>query len=262
MKNTEKELQEKISGILLQNTPPSPDRFRKDSFLKTLSERACSMDYLAKQNIWETLFAQCSHMSPWSFLLMAVFLAFLFVFSLIHALDAAAFCMLSLSPILTGTLIYELSKSFDSKMWEMETACRYNLAKLFFLRICILSGTNFIVLAASLTIFSLTGGMIWQFACYTLLPYFLISALCLWLLQHFGNRYRSFVLSTACLSSIFIEIMLLSLPEEMFHSLDTAALNTVSILASMGALVLFLLCTFRLCTRKHFANMVPGTLHL
>ena len=253
MKNMEKELQKQISRILKQNTPPSPDRFRKASLLKALSENALSMDYLAQLNIWENLFAQCSHMSPWLFLLMGVFLVLLFVFSLMHALEAATFCLISLTPILTGTLIYELSKSFDNKMWEMETACRYNLAKLFFLRICILSGTDFIVLAVSLTMFCMTGGMIWKFACYTLLPFFLTSALCLWLLQHFGNRSHSFVLPIACLSSILIEIVLFSLPEEMLNHFDTATMNTGALLASIGALILFLLCTFRLCTKKHFA---------
>lgn len=220
------------------------------------------MDYMNHQSLAEKLSTQISYMSPWSFLLQAGLLVILFCLSFAHALKEATFCLMSLTPILTGILISELSKSFSHNMWEMEAACRYNLTKLFFLRICILSGTDFIVLAASLAAFRIAGGMLWQFACCTLLPFFLSSALCLWLLQHFGNQCRYPVLLSVCILTTLAAFMVILFLENVQIQLDTMRLDMIFLWASLGTMLLFLLCAFRLCTKKHFVCTAAPMLDL
>lgn len=262
MKTPRQPSQEQILQILEQNPPPAPDPHKRDAFIRQLTEEALFMDYMGHQTLAEKISSQLSYMSPWFFPLQAGILIILFCFSFAHALQAVTFCLMSLTPILTGLLINEISKSFGHNMWEMEAACRYNLTKLFFLRICIISAADFIVLTAALAAFRMAGGMLWQFACCTLLPFFLVSALCLWLLQHFGNLLHQLVLLTACALAALAELMIALLPEQTYENLDNITLDTIFLGASLGAMALFLLCALRLCTRKYFVYTTQPTLHV
>lgn len=254
MKKREKLSQEQLRLLMLGSRPPEINPAHRRSQIDLLTAEALKCDYLDRPRFFEELLSVISYFTPWIWLLQAGFLALLFLYMHVGMLDYVTCCITALAPCLTLILLYELSKSFRSNMWEMEAACRYNLPRLFFLRLCILSGTDLIVLGASAAAFCMAGGFLWQFALYTLLPFFLSSALCLWLLQYLGSRYSTNALVAVCLSGGSAWSILLAALQALILRLDRELLIQVTLWATLGALVLFLAGAFRLCTKKYYEN--------
>ena len=262
MKQSNKMLQEQVRQLLQLNTPPDPEATEKKRLLKQLNYDVRNMDYCNPQSFPEKILTQVSYLSPLSWLIQAGFLAILFFFAYRGERGRVTSFTILLAPCLILILLCELIKTFSHNMWEMESACRYNLTQLFFFRLCILSGSDFLVLGGALAAFQMTGGRLWQFSLNVLLPFFLSASLCLWTLRRFGNRVSCTALAGACLLLFVLWIPLLAAPEINLLIYDDLAAMSVSdrflwmpkavLLATLLALTMFLINAFRLCTRQYF----------
>lgn len=246
-KKTKKSAEAGLLQLLQTHIPPPLDPGRRRAMLMQLSAMAMDMDYLPRQSFAEKILTQASYLSRWIWLAQAALLTLFYYYAFQPDRAKLNACALSLAPCLIFMLTAELCKTFQHNMWEMEAACRYNLATLLFLRLCILSGTDFLVLGGALTVFCMTGGALWQFALYTLLPFFLTSALCLWLLRHWGRHCNAIILTAVSLLFGFFEAslsrILLQL-QERFHS---AGLEKAVLLATAAAMLLFFINSILLC---------------
>jgi len=283
MKKSERQEREQVSRLLGRNPLPEVDSRKRDALVSRLALDACDMDYMGEDSFMGKLAMQISYLSPWDFLLEAGLLAAVFYFAFQGRLSVVLLLEMFLAPLMIGILLYELSKTFSHNMWEMESACRYNLPQLFFLRLCILSGGDLIVLAASLAALRMTGGMLWQFSLCVLLPFFLNSALCLHFLQGIGRRRICLVLLCldvaaeeicACLFSLYGSVLRgypgnglaegdwgtysrNGLPGERFRQyLENGTLDGICMAASAAALIFFLLSAYRFCRKKYYVSAV------
>lgn len=262
MKKKEKLAQEQIRLLLQQNTPPDIAPMAEQRLTAKLNQDIQTMDYCDPQTLPEIILTHASHLSPWIWLVQTGFLIMLFIFAFMGDRKQVYVYMLFLAPGLILILLWELSKTFSHNMWELEASCRYNLAQLFFFRLCILSGTDFLVLGSALAAFRMAGGLLWQFALCVLLPFFLSASLCLWTLRHFGNRVNRSGLAAACMMMFVLWMPLLSeitIMDSFYDSSAVAAsaaylawLPDVVLGATLIALVLFLVNAFRLCTKKYY----------
>ena len=262
MKQSNKKIQEQVRRLLQLNTPPDPEIMEKKRLLTHLNYDVRNMDYCNPQSFPEKILTQVSYLSPWSWLIQAGFLAILFFFAYRGERGRVTSFTILLAPCLILILLCELIKTFSHNMWEMESACRYNLTHLFFIRLCILSGSNFLVLCGALAAFQRTGGLLWQFALNVLLPFFLSASLCLWILRRFGNRVSRTALAGACMMLFVLWIPLLATPQISILIYDDVAATSVSdhfvwlpkavLLATLISLAMFLINAFRLCTRQYF----------
>ena len=267
MKQTNKKIQEQVKQLLQVNTPPDPEAAEKKRILKQLNYDVRNMDYCNPQSFPEKILTQVSYLSPWNWLIQAGFLTILFFFAYRGERGCVTSFTILLAPCLILILLCELIKTFSHNMWEMESACRYNLARLFLFRLCILSGSDFLVLGGALVAFQMTGGRLWQFALNALLPFFLSASLCLWVLRRFGNRVNRTALAGACLLLFILWIPLLATPEINILIYDDLASMSVSdhftwlpkavLLATLFALAMFLINAFRLCTKQYFETKYP-----
>ncbi|MCM1217771.1 MAG: hypothetical protein NC331_04150 [Lachnospiraceae bacterium] len=177
-----------LEKLLQNDTPPEIDSDIRKKQIIQLSGDIRNMDYLPPQSFIGQILTQLSFISGWVWFVQAgiLFLLFFCVFRA-HPLQIDMM-MLCLSPGLSLILVWEMTKSFRMNIWEMESACRYNLAQIFFFRLCILFGGDFLVLTGALIAYRMADGLLWQFCLYALLPFFLTSALSLYALRLIGNR--------------------------------------------------------------------------
>ena len=267
MKQSNKKSQEQVRQLLELNIPPDPETTEKKKLLIQLNQNIRDMDYCNPQSFPEKILTQVSYLSPWIWLIQAGFLAILFFFAYRGERGRVTSFTILLAPCLILILLCELIKTFSHNMWEMESACRYNLAQLFFYRLCILSGSDFLVLGGALAAFQMTGGLLWQFALNVLLPFFLSASLCLWFLRRFGNRVSRTALAGACMLLFVLWIPVLATPKLTILIYDDPAAMSVSdgftwlpkavLLATLLALTMFFINAFRLCTRQYFEMKHP-----
>ncbi|MCM1539975.1 MAG: hypothetical protein NC121_01810 [Blautia sp.] len=177
-----------LEKLLQNDTPPEIDADIRKRQIIRLSGDIQNMDYLPPQSFTGQILTQLSFISGWVWFAQAgiLFLLFFCVFRA-HPLQVEMM-MLCLSPGLSLILVWEMTKSFRMNIWEMESACRYNLAQIFFFRLCILFGGDFLVLTGALVAYRMADGLLWQFCLFALLPFFLTSALSLYALRRIGNR--------------------------------------------------------------------------
>lgn len=262
MKKTDKQAQEQVRQLLELNTPPDIEMAAKKALVTQLDQDIQTYAYCNPQPFWGKILAQASYLSLWIWVIQAGLLAVFFCLAFRGDKRLLATDILFLAPCLILILLWELSKTFSHNMWEMESACRYNLAQLFFFRLCILSGSDFLVLGGALAAFRMAGGLLWQFALNVLLPFFLSASLCLWALRRFGNRVNRAGLAGACM---MLFVMWIPLQSELITVWatygDTALPTSPSYLTwlpdaiywfTLIALALFLISAFRLCTRQYF----------
>lgn len=259
MKNSEKKEQEQIRELLRQNIPPNVEMEQRRT-LHQLNQDIGKMDYSNPQSFAEKILIQISYFSPWIWLIQTGLLAMSFYYSCLERGDRMAIFMLFLAPCLTLILLWELSRILGHNMWEMEAACRYNLPRLFFFRLCILSGADFLVLGSVLVLFCATGGLLWQFALNVLLPFFLMSSLCLWALRRFGSRVNIFALAT--INMVLFSLWtsgLLNMPLLIygsdFHLTNKNNLDSlpgIVLWVTLFALVLFFINAYRLCSKQYY----------
>lgn len=87
-------------------------------------------------------------------------------------------------PYLAMITVTEIYRSASDKMAELEGSCRFNLQQIVMARLSILGGINFLViLIAVIFINKVTAYGILQTLLYSLVPYLIVCAICMWLLN-------------------------------------------------------------------------------
>jgi len=241
-----------LEVLLKQYTLPEilPD-IRK-SQIAQLSADIRNMDYLPRPSFAGQILTQMSFISGWVWFSQAgiLFLIFYYVFQL----EPLQLNMLlfNLAPGLSLILIHEISKSFRANIWEMECACRYNLAQIFFFRLCILFGGDFLVLTGALIAYRMADGLLLQFCYYVLLPFFLTSAASLYVLRRMGNRGNSAVTAAVpLLVGIFISWVMFPMDKLSFMGIF---LSRSIPAATILSFFLLLYNALKLCAKMHYMN--------
>lgn len=250
--------QKNLNRLLQQNQAPAPDLQTRKLHIRHLERAVLSMDYLDSQSFLEKLLTQASYLTPWCWLIQAGILILAFFFASVEESSSVLCCLLTLAPALTFQMLYEMSKSFSHNMWEMEAACRYNLPQLFFFRLCILSGCDFLALGGSLIAFRMTDGALWEFCLCTLLPFFCSVSLCLLALRRFGRRCSPVSLSVIPVLSSFVPCLFVNQANLWFA--DGFPLDTLICCATVGAFFFFLYSAARLCTSKRGYKIERNTI--
>lgn len=253
MKRKDKKADDCLRRLLQMNAIPEPEGGKRRTLINRLTAEAMNMDYLEQESFIERILTLGSYFSPWVWVAQAVIPA-LFFLCAFREQELVLPYLCALAPGLTLIILSELSKTFGNNMWEMEAVCRYNLPQIFFLRLTLLSGIDLLTLAATLAAFRMTGGKLWQFAVYALLPFFLLSSLCLWLLRHFGSRC-----SRMGLCGVLIILELLWIPSyQLFQKIGLrfgeAAMERLVLCATVLSLLFFIGSSAALCTKKYYGK--------
>lgn len=238
-----------LEKLLKKNTPPKINADIRHFQIRQLTENILEMDYFPPQSYIGQILTQLSFISAWVWLIQAgmLFLMFFYVFRTSPPqMNALIF---SLAPGLSLILVCELSKSFRLNIWEMEAACRYNLAQIFFFRLCILFGGDILVLTGALILYRMADGLLMQFCLFALMPFFLTSAVSLYVLRRIGNHCGSFIIAAVPLLTAFLVIWGLSFLNECLARLELSLNIPVF---TILAFALFLYHAIRLCTRAHY----------
>lgn len=242
-----------LEALLKQYTPPEINADIRRTQIAGLSRDIQDMDYFPRQSFAGQILTQMSFISGWVWFAQAgiLFLLFFYVFKA-HPVQVNMM-MLCLAPGLSLILVYEMTKSFRINIWEMESACRYNLAQIFFFRLCILFGGDFLVLTGALIAYRMVNGLLWQFCLFALLPFFLSSAISLFALRRIGNRCNSAMTAAIpLLSGILAAWLILFIDEELSHMGITLSKSTP--IFTILAFALLLYNALRLCTCIHYLN--------
>lgn len=252
MKRNAKETEKNLKELLQKYPPPDPNAGKRQTLIAQLASDAEKMDYLTREPFLKRIRSIASSFSVWTW--MAHFALLLLFFYGFLSEDGSLFTatLLSLAPGLVLLLLYELSKTFGNNMWEMESACRYNLPQLFFLRLTLLGGMDFVILTLCLAVFRMTGGLLWEFAVYTLLPFFLLSSFCLLLIRRLGSRCHPAWLLAAVLLAEFFWVPFTEIFQRMQITLGDSVLKKCVYTATLAALLAFLGSAAALCRKKHY----------
>ena len=242
-----------LENVLKHYTIPVINPGIRKHQITKLSADIQDMDYLPPQSFTGQLLTQLSFISGWIWLAQAgmLFLLFLCFFRADpFQVNMMMFCLAS---ALSLILPCEMSKSFRAGAWEMETSCRYNLAQIFLFRLCILFGGDFLVLTAALVAYRMADGPFWQFCLFTLLPFFLSSAISLCALRRIGNRCNSAAITAIPLFSVNLAAWT---PPLMERGLSPRGLSLAEATPAITLLALALLLYHagRLCTRAHYLS--------
>ena len=250
-KKYEKDLE--LEALLKQYTVPEIHPDIRESQIARLSVDIRNMDYLPPQSHTVQILTQLSFISGWVWFAQAavLFLIFFYVFQADPL--QVNMMLLCLAPGLSLILVYEMSKSFRVNVWEMEAACRYNLAQIFFFRLCILFGGDFLVLTGALIAYRMVDGLLWQFCLYALLPFFLSSAVSLYALRRIGNRCNSAVIAAILLLSGILSARTIPFISNSLSYMGVPLSRIIPIITIL-ALALLLYNAMRLCTRVHYLN--------
>lgn len=242
-----------LEELLKKYTPPAINAGIRQSQIKRLSDDIRNMDYFPPQSYIDQILTQLSFISSWVWFTQAGILFLFFCYAYRANLLQIHLLMFGLAPGLSLILVCEISKSFRADIWEMEAACRYNLAQIFFFRICILFGGDFLVLTGALIAYRMADGLLWQFCFYALLPFLLTSAISLYALRRIGNRCNPAVMTAVpLLTGILVIQAILYMNERLSHAavLIAKSVPVITILAFL----LLLYNALRLCTGVHYLN--------
>ena len=249
MRKREREMWKDVGKILMQNIPPDTEREeRKKETLARLGRDVRNMDYRDVPSFPKLVLTQLSYFSHRMWLVQVCVPVFLFLLDYQSGYLHKAAYTICLVPGLALPFFRELYRVYSHNMWEMEAACRYNLPRLLLFRLCILSGVDLIVLSCSLAVFCRRGGVLWEYALYVLLPFFLTAAFCLLILRHFGNGGEAVGLTAACLMPLgMISLTRFPLPETVSEWIQGAVLA-----ATLASLLLLLRNAYRLCSTQYY----------
>lgn len=243
--------QKSLRQLLQANVPPKPEAQKRRLFIAQLVADAADMDYLGQETFLKKLLTIGSCFSVWTWIVDFALLAFFICFTFFQEGTVTLVLLLLLAPGLVLILLHELSRIFSNGMWELEAACRYNLPQLFFLRLTLLSGMDLFLLALCLAVFQMTGGLLWQFAVYTLLPFFLLSSLCLLLLRRLGSRGQPGVIGAAILLVDALWAPFTELFRRIQVDFGDIVLERVVLAVTLAAAALYLGSAAALCLKKY-----------
>lgn len=242
--------EKELEDLLQQYAPPKINDDIRRTQIARLSRDIQDMDYFPPQSFTVQILTQLSFISGWIWFAQAGIL-FLLFFCVFRAhpfqIDMMLFC---LSPGLSLILVYEMTKSFRMNIWEMESACRYNLVQIFFFRLCILFGGDFLVLTGALIAYRMADGLLWRFCLFALLPFFLCSAISLYVLRCIGNRCNVTVTAaTPLLTGVFVTRAVIPISEYM--DCRNISLTKGIPLITILAFAALLYNALRLCAGAH-----------
>lgn len=242
-----------LETLLKQYTVPEIHPDIRESQIARLSADIRNMDYLPPQSYIGQILTQMSFMSGWVWFLQAgaLFLTFFHVFQADPLqVNMMMFCLAS---GLSLILVCEMSRSFRMNIWEMEAACRYNLAQIFLFRLCILFGGDFLVLTAALIAYRMTDGPLWQFCLFALLPFFLSSAVSLYALRRIGNHCNSALTAAIPLLTGILIVRAIPFINEILSCMSISLSRGIPAITIL-AFALLLYNALRLCTEVHYLN--------
>lgn len=242
-----------LETLLKQYTPPEIDSDIRNFHIAQLSEDIREMDYLPQQSFIRQILTHLSFISGWIWFIQAAMLCLIFFYVFQANVLLVNMLLFSLAPGLSLILVYELSKSFRADIWEMEAACRYNLAQIFLFRLCILFGADFLVLAGALAVYRMADGALWEFCFYALLPFFLTSAASLYLLRRMGSRWSSAVMAAVTGIAGILEFGIMSFASQ-WMSFGIASLSKILPPITLLALVPLVYNALKLCTEVHYLD--------
>lgn len=242
-----------LETLLKQIDAPAIDPDIRRNQIAKLSRDVQDMEYFPRHSFAEQILTQMSFISGWVWIAQAgvVFLLYFcsFYFNDINIKPYLLF----MAPGLSLILIYELAKSFSSNIWEMEAACRYNLAQIFLFRLCILCGCDFMVLACTLVVYRMTGGTFWEFCFLLLLPFLITVSASLFILRRVGNRLNHGTIAVVPLMTGNVTSFLVGFLSSD-NVIDKSLLQNATPIVTLLALFIFLYNCMRLCTEQHYLN--------
>ena len=242
-----------LEALLKQIDVPDIDPEIRRKQIARLSVDVQDMEYLPSYSFTEQILTQMSFISGWVWIAQAGILFLLYFCGLYYNDVNFKPCLLFMAPGLSLILIYELAKSFSSNIWEMEAACRYNLAQIFLFRLCILCGCDFLVLTCTLVVYRMTGGTFWEFCFLLLLPFFMTVSASLFILRRAGNRLNPGVAAVVpIMAGNITSFTVGTLSSD--NVIDKSLLQSVTPVVTLLALLIFLYNCIRLCTEQHYLN--------
>lgn len=245
-----KRLANELKSVLQKNVIPPIQYDLRSAQIQELSRSAQKMDILSRHSLLEHILLQASYLSRWIWFVQTMLLLMLYYYSFQGNQLLVFSGMLLLTPCLTLILLYEISKSASCGMWEMEAPCRYSHWQLLAMRLCFLSGIDAVVLLGALISFRMTGGALWQFALYVLIPFLLTSALCLHIMQICAHRISQYLLSALALALSGLIIPLLHKCSDFMQIHHMELFKEIIGFSTLGVLLLFIRCAVRLCRRQ------------
>ena len=242
-----------LEALLKQIDVPDIDPNIRRNQIAKLSADVQDMEYFPPHSFTEQILTQVSFISGWVWVAQAGILFFLYFYSFYYNDVNIKPYLLFMAPGLSLILIYELAKSFSSNIWEMEAACRYNLAQIFLFRLCILCGCDFLVLTCTLIVYRMIGGTFWEFCFLLLLPFFITVSASLFIMRRVGNRLNPGTIAAVPLmagniTSFFVGLL------SSDNVIDKSLLQNVTPFVTLLALFIFLYNCIRLCTEQHYLN--------
>lgn len=240
-----------LEALLKQYTVPEIHPEIRSSQIARLSADVRNMDYFPPQSYINQILTQLSFISGWVWFAQAGILFLLYFYVFRAGPIQINLLMYSLAPGLSLILVCEMSKSFRVNIWEMEAACRYNLAQIFFFRLCILFCGDFLVLAGALIAYRMVDGLLWQFCLYALLPFCLTSAISLYALRRVGNRCNTVVITAIPLLSGIFVIQLIPFLDNSLSYMGISFSRSIPVITIL-AFVLLLYNALRLCIGVHY----------
>lgn len=190
---------EKIARFLEQNQSPKPMpekivRLKQDVKIQAES-MACVLPPDAA--LPDRLLRQLPYISLWIWPLQFLVLLSFFLLFQREKLTVETLVLLSFTgPLLAILPIADLVRSFGCNMWEMESACRYDLRQITAMRLCIIGGGDILVLLLGCCLYGRRFSAIWEFGLYILLPFLISSCVYLWELNHFSRKCGIYMLGT------------------------------------------------------------------
>lgn len=169
----------KIRTLISKSTEIQVDGNRKRQAITYLMEKARQTDFAPSVSLKEVFLNQLYYMSKSCFLLQLLITA-AGIYPLAAYGDARQqriwMQLAGIMPLLVIVSCTEIQKSFMDRMWELESACRYDLRTIVSVRLMILSGGNLFIL----TVFSVFGSHqtqagFFRTAIYLLVPFLLMS---------------------------------------------------------------------------------------
>lgn len=205
---TVKHQEKKLKAVLEKNKVPDIDRKIRQETLDCLCRSAEGMDMISPSPFFKRLIRQAEYISPVVWVVQA---AVILIFAVVMVQDfdmvSSAIILSVTAPAMGLLLVVDVVRSYGRNMWEMETACRFDLRHVTAMRMCLIGGVDLLVLGGGLCAFGMFKGSYWIFILYVLLPFFLISSLYMWELIRFTRNCSSFVLFS---TGIVLEVIMVN----------------------------------------------------
>lgn len=108
-------------------------------------------------------------------------------------------------PLLTLIGITEINKSVSFRMTELEMSCKYNLADITLIRLCVIGAFHFIILLFAMLLFKDKSqyGM-FRYGLYLVTPFLLSSYLAFWVTNHIKSKDTLYICSGVTAFVFFI----------------------------------------------------------